>query len=239
MGCIQSKTQQEKPINFDNASNIQKSKKPKCNSRHSRVLKQISSIPIFQMLSELQRIEVAKFLKEKVFIAGDTLMTEGEKGDEFFLLCSGECEVFIGKRKVSALQQNDYCGEQALLNSIALRTATVRCIEETICLVMDRNTFESVQQSTSIKFRRMHLALSEDDDEDDETGSKNSEFEQDLQIRDNSVVEWLATCVQKNMLFSDMQLSDIQEIVKHMKNVCVKAEAVLCSFFIVFVLIFY
>ena len=48
------------------------------------------------------------------FEAGEPLMTEGESGEEFFIIVEGKCNVLVGTihvTKVAILTAGDYCGE--------------------------------------------------------------------------------------------------------------------------------
>merc|ERR1719326_2204877 len=55
-------------------------------------------------------------MRKRAYKPGAFIMKEGDKGTEFFLIVSGQCEVSTKARGVVAeLGTGDYMGEQALL----------------------------------------------------------------------------------------------------------------------------
>ena len=68
--------------------------------------------------------------------AGRDIITEGSKGQDFFILLAGIVEVFKSEEgrqiKLVEMQQGSYFGEQALLGkSVGLRTLHFECRFET------------------------------------------------------------------------------------------------------------
>ena len=126
MGCCQSSSSTNAQIPYQN-NNVGKQtvrvkrRVSKMDQKTSEVFESIKDIPIIQMLSQQQKIIVARQLEECEFKAGETLMKEGEVGKDFFLMKSGSCEVFVDGNKVSELKAGDYFGEQALLSNSSKR----------------------------------------------------------------------------------------------------------------------
>lgn len=187
------------------------------------VLKSIDRIHLIASLKYQQKLELASSLVEKVFETGEMLMKQGESGTEFFLIASGRCEVYVGTEKVSELNSNDYCGEQALLNPNSKRTASIKAVEQTTCYVMNRATFNRVVRANNIHFmqRTAHLALSDsisiasddssgaDDDQDFAMNNHDENLTED-------VLSWLTSAVEENLLFADLNKDSIREICKNM-----------------------
>ena len=84
------------------------------------------------------------------FRTGQTILAEGEPGDTAFLIVSGSVEVSIGHgptaRTVETLKAGDVFGEMSLIDP-GPRSATVRALGETECLVTDYETFVATAQS--------------------------------------------------------------------------------------------
>jgi CRP-like cAMP-binding protein len=72
--------------------------------------------------------------------AGETLMRQGEPGDRFIVIDSGEVEVAVDGRFVQRVGRGAGVGEIALLRHSA-RTATVTAVTDIAGLSVDAGTF--------------------------------------------------------------------------------------------------
>jgi NTE family protein len=106
--------------------------------------KLLEGIPLFSFLGADERALVAAVLTEVSYRKGDDVCREGEEGDSFFIVLSGELEVRTGpdaERLVSRLGPGDFLGEVALLLG-GKRSATVRVARSAKLLVLDRSGFD-------------------------------------------------------------------------------------------------
>ena len=83
------------------------------------------------LASSLTRVQVP---------AGETVFRQGDHGDRFFIVDSGEIEIDIDGREANVLGPGDHFGEIALLRDIP-RTATARARKETQLYGLDRDAF--------------------------------------------------------------------------------------------------
>jgi MFS family permease len=83
------------------------------------------------LASNLQLVEVA---------AGETIFRQGDAGDRFYIVESGEVEIEIDGREANVLGAGDYFGEIALLRDIP-RTGTARARKETKLAALEREAF--------------------------------------------------------------------------------------------------
>ena len=72
--------------------------------------------------------------------AGETLFRQGDHGDRFYIIESGEVEIEIDGRVVNVLGPGDHFGEIALLRNIP-RTATARARKATQLFALNRDAF--------------------------------------------------------------------------------------------------
>ena len=83
------------------------------------------------------------------FSAGDTIISEGEDGQNAFLIVEGNVEVSVGDgsnaKTLAELSSGDVFGEMSLLEP-GPRSATVKALENTKCVVTSYDDFMSLFQ---------------------------------------------------------------------------------------------
>ncbi|UJR24582.1 hypothetical protein I4U23_005957 [Adineta vaga] len=109
----------------------------------------LSKVKILQELDQWERLTVADALETVQFNDGDTIVVQGEKGNDFFIIAEGTAIVYQKPSddeaaiEVSKLGPSDYFGEIALLFDRP-RAATVKAKGLLKCVKMDRHRFERV-----------------------------------------------------------------------------------------------
>ena len=92
-------------------------------------LRLLRGIPLFEPLPMTALERIAAALEAASYPAGAKLMTEGEEGDRYFIIATGEAEVTQRGRHLVRCGPGEGVGEIALLRSVP-RTATVTAIGE-------------------------------------------------------------------------------------------------------------
>lgn len=92
----------------------------------------LSKVSVFNTLEESELQKIASALQERSYEAGETIIEEGDSGDEFFILIEGEAKAYQkqkeGEKEVFNYSNvGDYFGEIALLEN-ETRKASVRAI---------------------------------------------------------------------------------------------------------------
>jgi len=72
--------------------------------------------PLFEGLSRRQLIDVARLADDMDVPSGEVLCREGSRGQEFFVIISGEAAVTRGGKHLATLAGGDFFGEIALLD---------------------------------------------------------------------------------------------------------------------------
>ena len=121
-------------------------------------------------MAEAQSPMFAKFGKR--FPTGTVLFREGDRGEEMFILQSGQVKISKKIRGVektlATLEKGEFFGEMAILNDKP-RSASAETIEDSDMLVIDRKTFETLLRSNveiAIRFiKRLADRLRETNDQ--------------------------------------------------------------------------
>jgi rhodanese-related sulfurtransferase len=110
----------------------------------------------FQRLPLECVIEAFKCMKRVAVKKGDEIIRQGEEGDKFYLIKSGQAEVWVLEdfedepEKVRELGENDSFGEQALLAEQP-RSATVRMLEDGELLALEKPDFLKFFSQTMVR----------------------------------------------------------------------------------------
>ncbi|MGB8169783.1 MAG: DUF1003 domain-containing protein [Chthoniobacteraceae bacterium] len=106
----------------------------------------LKEVPLFQLLDDRERTELAAQLEVVHFDAGQAIFNYGDPGDAIYVISSGEVEVFFkndtGERVVLELAtRGDFFGELSMLDN-GTRSASVVATEPTDALRLDRDDLE-------------------------------------------------------------------------------------------------
>jgi uncharacterized membrane protein len=102
-------------------------------------------IPLFQTLPEVERIELASFMRPRSVAAGETVFWLGERGEDLYLVQSGALAVSCPDENanevtLATLAPGAFFGEISLLDG-GPRTATVRATQPSSLLSLGREDF--------------------------------------------------------------------------------------------------
>lgn len=109
----------------------------------------LEKVSILESLDKWERLTVADALEPCTFLDGQNVVTQGEPGEDFFIIVEGRALVLQRKTEdgeyieVSQLGPSDYFGEIALLLKRP-RAATVTAKGTLKCVKLDRARFERV-----------------------------------------------------------------------------------------------
>lgn len=109
----------------------------------TRELAILSTVPLFEPLSVAAKEHLASRLELRSVPAGTRVISEGEPGDDFYIIVDGHADVTRGGEHVRLQGPGDWFGEIALLNDVP-RTATVTAREDMELCTIRRSDFLAV-----------------------------------------------------------------------------------------------
>jgi small-conductance mechanosensitive channel/CRP-like cAMP-binding protein len=101
----------------------------------------LDRLDLFNPFSKPEREAIAAAANERHFGRGETIVTEGEEGNTFYVVTSGRVAVTTRSGgRIAQLTTGEYFGEMSLLTG-APRSATVTAVEDAQLLEFDRPEF--------------------------------------------------------------------------------------------------
>jgi CRP-like cAMP-binding protein len=97
-------------------------------------------VPLFEGLPPRHLKRLRDICKVVDYMPGHTVVKEGEPGDSFFVVVSGQAKVTVKGRTIRSVLPGDHFGEIALLDG-GDRTATVQSETPMRLLEIKRNAF--------------------------------------------------------------------------------------------------
>lgn len=100
----------------------------------------LARMPLFRPLSERELLRVLQVTDVIHYGHGETVISEGEKGEELFIVLTGNVKVWRGGAELATLGAGDHFGEMALVRSQP-RSATVVADGNSELMVIRRGEF--------------------------------------------------------------------------------------------------
>jgi putative ABC transport system ATP-binding protein len=112
-----------------------------------RICEFLRAVEVFRALTPAQLTHVAEKMTKRQFAAGETVVREGEAGEEFFLISEGEVDVVRADHEVARLGRGEFFGEVALISGEP-RNATVVATEPLDTFVLGKSDFQAAVGSS-------------------------------------------------------------------------------------------
>ncbi|MFK7858338.1 MAG: cyclic nucleotide-binding domain-containing protein [Granulosicoccus sp.] len=108
----------------------------------------LRKVALFSSLHDVDLTQIARHSIERVFKSGEILATQGDTGDELFIIAAGEVSVRNGidggqEIEIARRRVGDYVGELALLQDES-RMASLVAVEEVLALTIDQAKFQRI-----------------------------------------------------------------------------------------------
>ena len=109
-----------------------------------------AKVPIFSACSTEELLRVAEVCTFRDAAPGEAIVSEGERGTEFFVILRGGAIVTRGNTEVGRVGAGGFFGELALFDP-APRNATVTAHEPTSLAVLSKPAFRKVLEEAPIR----------------------------------------------------------------------------------------
>jgi cAMP-dependent protein kinase regulator len=103
----------------------------------------LAQVPMFKACTSAQIEELSELADGLAVDPDHVLIREGDTGDEFYVLGSGEALVTRNGKEVARLEPGDYFGELALFDA-APRNATVTSTTGVTLVALNRTAFQKL-----------------------------------------------------------------------------------------------
>jgi len=115
----------------------------------------IARVPLFSGCSKKELSSIAAIADELDVPEGTTLIREGERGREFFVIVEGTARVTRNGRKVNEIGAGDWAGEIALITDSPRTASVVMTSAGRVLVVTDRAFRLVLEEVPSISLKLM------------------------------------------------------------------------------------
>jgi CRP/FNR family transcriptional regulator len=106
----------------------------------------LARVPIFANCDADEVAAIAATAQESYFQPGQIVVTQGTPGQAFYLILAGRVEILRDGTSLGAFGPGDFFGEMSLLDQ-APRSATIRALDETRCLMLSSWDFKALLET--------------------------------------------------------------------------------------------
>ncbi|ORM41242.1 cAMP-dependent protein kinase type I-beta regulatory subunit [Babesia sp. Xinjiang] len=103
----------------------------------------LDCVTIFEGLSDENKTCITNALLESRFSPGESIVKQGDPGDDLYLIKQGSVDVYINGVRVRTITKGQYFGERAILYGEA-RSATIQAVDYVICVSISRDILINV-----------------------------------------------------------------------------------------------
>jgi CRP-like cAMP-binding protein len=117
----------------------------------------LGKVPIFESCTPEEISSIVAVAQEHAYAPGQIIVTQGTPGQAFYLILGGRVGIERDGSVLGAFGAGDFFGEMSLLDS-APRSATIRAIDETRCLMLSSWDFKGlIERSPSIAIKLLEV----------------------------------------------------------------------------------
>lgn len=144
------------PITEEDVASYVKKVVPKDYKTMASLSKAIAKNVLFSHLDENERSDIFDAMFPVNAIPGEVIIHQGDEGDNFYIIDSGEVEVLVNGERVLTIGEGGSFGELALIYGTP-RAATVKAGDQDVKLWgIDRDSYRRILMGSTIRKRKMY-----------------------------------------------------------------------------------
>ncbi|XP_073647878.1 cAMP-dependent protein kinase type I-beta regulatory subunit isoform X3 [Tursiops truncatus] len=128
---------------------------PKDYKTMTALAKAISKNVLFAHLDDNERSDIFDAMFPVMHIAGETVIQQGDEGDNFYVIDQGEVDVYVSGEWVTNISEGGSFGELALIYGTP-RAATVKAKTDLKLWGIDRDSYRRILMGSTLRKRRMY-----------------------------------------------------------------------------------
>jgi len=123
--------------------------------KRSSLSKSIAKSALFQHLKEEEMAEVFESLFPSEAVLEDTIIQQGDEGDNFYIIDEGAVDIYVNDKKVVNLGEGGSFGELALIYGTP-RAATVKAASDVKLWGIDRDSYKRILMESTLRKRKIY-----------------------------------------------------------------------------------
>ena len=129
----------------------------KVSTNHKETLNKVRRISFFSDFSDLELVKLLKICHTRKFAEGETIFSEGELGDRFYVLLAGTVEITKQRKErvesLMTVQAGECFGEMAIVDAEP-RSADVRALSDATLIEVNAEIIKNVNDVLALKIYR-------------------------------------------------------------------------------------
>jgi len=145
------------PITEEDVATYVKKVVPKDYKTMASLSKAIAKNVLFSHLDENERSDIFDAMFPVNALPGEVIIQQGDEGDNFYIIDTGEVEVYVNGEKVLTIGEGGSFGELALIYGLP-RAATVKASSSSDVKLwgIDRDSYRRILMGSTIRKRKMY-----------------------------------------------------------------------------------
>ncbi|XP_025217896.1 cAMP-dependent protein kinase type I-alpha regulatory subunit isoform X1 [Theropithecus gelada] len=128
---------------------------PKDYKTMAALAKAIEKNVLFSHLDDNERSDIFDAMFSVSFIAGETVIQQGDEGDNFYVIDQGETDVYVNNEWATSVGEGGSFGELALIYGTP-RAATVKAKTNVKLWGIDRDSYRRILMGSTLRKRKMY-----------------------------------------------------------------------------------